>query len=203
MNAYSEVDSGQRFFDYGGDGVMMEKNDNLAIFVGTRRGPENAPPSLATDGTPQNEIEMGATINGVEYDPAIQYPNDPNGRDLFSQDWGIVEEFENGSAEKWGFELWDIIANSSIEDLLLVECQLLLNTDTLDGTYEKPFEFYYLGGEGGGGDEERVPPIYDWNLYRELPHQPSGVGGGTSTFDDQDRDDEELTGDSSYGVFGS
>jgi len=73
-----------------------------------------------------------------------------------------------------------------------LDCELNLTLSDYTG----PFTFYYI-------ERQLPPPIFDWNLYHELPHQPSGVGSGTSTFDDQDRDDEELTGESSYGVFGS
>jgi filamentous hemagglutinin family protein len=187
MNRYSVIDSGQRVFTNANGEIIKVKNPgNLTMLVGTRR-----------EGAMPNVIENGALINGVAYDSSLENLGDPNGRNLTfgNQAWGENTEFESWSAEQWGFELWDIIDNPSLQQLL-DSCDLDLNFATLGQTYTGPFTFYYLDRE-----ETRIPEIFDYNVLRELPYWPDGVGVGASGYGEDEREGEEITGDSSYNVF--
>jgi len=187
MNDHSEVDSGQRVFDLGHFGKIVKNRENLAIFVGTRR-----------EGSQPNVIEDGATINGVRYWQVLEDAGDPVGRLLFPgfSKWGENVEYESWSAEQWGFELWDIVDNPSIEQMLL-SCNLDLNFGTLEGTYSEPFTFYYLDET-----QERFPPIFDWNLFHELPYWPGGVGTGSSQYGDDETNEGDIANDNSNNAFG-
>lgn len=187
MNDHSEVDSGQRVLDLGKYGRYVDNPENLAIFVGTRR-----------EGAQPNVIENGAKINGVRYVSFLEDLGDPAGRNLFLQKWGEGVEYESWTAEQWGFELWDIMANPSIQDMLMT-CNLDLSFSTLNATYSEPFTFYYLNQSPP--PPRHFPPVADWNLFHELPYFPGGVGTGTSSYGEDEINEEDLANDNSNNAF--